>query len=118
MRFFWLRDRERQGQFLVYWKPGKKNKSDYFSKHHPVAHHRNVRPNYIYDPANPKPYYDPSANYYASLSDDDDTEPETDVDSDSETVETSNRSRRVRFMDTGEGVLSDRSVRQSVRPSS
>ena len=40
MQFKWLLDREQQGQ---YWRPGKTNLADYFTKHHPPAHHRNVR---------------------------------------------------------------------------
>ena len=43
MRFKWLLDREQQGQFKIYWRPGKTNLADYFTKHHPPAHHRNVR---------------------------------------------------------------------------
>ena len=43
MRFEWLLDREQQGQFKIYWRPGKTNLVDYFTKHHPPAHHRNVR---------------------------------------------------------------------------
>ena len=43
MRFEWLLDREQQGQLKIYWRPGKTNLADYFTKHHPPAHHRNVR---------------------------------------------------------------------------
>ena len=44
MHFEWLLDREQQGQFKIYWRPGKiMNLADYFTKHHPPAHHRNVR---------------------------------------------------------------------------
>jgi hypothetical protein len=43
MRFHWLRDCEAQGQFKFTWKPGKTNLADYFTKHHPPAHHVNVR---------------------------------------------------------------------------
>jgi hypothetical protein len=43
MRFEWLMDREQQGQLKIYWRPGKTNLADYFTKHHPPAHHRNVR---------------------------------------------------------------------------
>ena len=51
MRFYWVRDRVRQGQFLIYWKPGKENKGDYFTKHHPTSHHREVRPIYLHEHA-------------------------------------------------------------------
>ena len=32
MRFYWLQDRENQNQFLIYWRPGKTNLADYFTK--------------------------------------------------------------------------------------
>jgi len=50
MQFFWVRDRQEQGQYNIYWKPGLFNKSDYYTKHHPIAHHQNVRPYYVFDP--------------------------------------------------------------------
>jgi hypothetical protein len=42
MSFHWLRSREAQGQFKIYWQPGNINLADYFTKHHPPAHHVNV----------------------------------------------------------------------------
>jgi hypothetical protein len=39
MQFEGLLDRVQQGQFKTYWKPGKTNLVDYFTKHHPPAHH-------------------------------------------------------------------------------
>ena len=47
MRFEWLLDREQQGQFKIYWKSGKTNLADYFTKHHSPAHHRNVRGEFL-----------------------------------------------------------------------
>ncbi len=47
MRFEWLLDCEQQGQFKIYWKPGKTNLADYFTKHHLPAHHRNMRGEYL-----------------------------------------------------------------------
>jgi hypothetical protein len=32
-----------QGQLKFIWKPGKTNLADYFTKHHPPAHHVNIR---------------------------------------------------------------------------
>jgi hypothetical protein len=32
-----------QGQFKIYWQPGATNLADYFMKHHPPAHHANMR---------------------------------------------------------------------------
>jgi len=43
MHFHWLRDRSTQNQFHFYWRPGTMNYADYWTKHHPVAHHRNTR---------------------------------------------------------------------------
>jgi hypothetical protein len=34
MRFYWIKDRVKQGQFNVYWGPGHQNLADYFTKHH------------------------------------------------------------------------------------
>ena len=42
MRFHWLRDRELQEQLRFYWRSGKLNYADYFTKHHPAAHHINI----------------------------------------------------------------------------
>jgi hypothetical protein len=47
MRFEWLLDREQQGQFKIYWRPGKTNLADYFTKHHPPSHHRNMRGEFL-----------------------------------------------------------------------
>ena len=47
MRFHWLRDLEAQGQFRTHWRPGKMNLADYFTKHHPPAHHVNVRTEFL-----------------------------------------------------------------------
>ena len=34
MRFYWVIDRIKQGQFKLYWRPGSTNLSDYPTKHH------------------------------------------------------------------------------------
>ena len=39
MRFHWLRCREAQNQFRFFWRPGKTNLADYWTKHHCTAHH-------------------------------------------------------------------------------
>jgi hypothetical protein len=39
MRFHWLRCREAQDQFRVYWRRGPDNRADYWTKHHCAAHH-------------------------------------------------------------------------------
>ena len=43
MRFYWLKDRESVEQFKYYWKPGKTNLADYWTKHHPALHHQSMR---------------------------------------------------------------------------
>jgi hypothetical protein len=47
MQFHWPRDREAQGQFKIYWRPGGTNLADYFTKHHPPTHHVNVRAEFL-----------------------------------------------------------------------
>jgi hypothetical protein len=47
MRFHWLRDRECQQQFKIYWRPGKLNYADYWTKHHSAAHHQNMRKEFL-----------------------------------------------------------------------
>jgi hypothetical protein len=53
MRFYWLKDRECQGQFHIYWRKGAENLADYFTKHHSPAHHRRMRPTYLHTPTSP-----------------------------------------------------------------
>jgi hypothetical protein len=48
MRFYWIQDRVKQGQFNVHWLQGELNHADYFTKHHPPTHHTNVRPTYLH----------------------------------------------------------------------
>ena len=48
MCFHWLRDRSiSQKQFRFYWRPGPTNYADYWTKHHPAAHHCNMRPVFL-----------------------------------------------------------------------
>jgi len=61
MRFYWIRDRVRQGQFRIFWRKGSLNKADYFSKHHPASHHRAIRSTYLYSASAP------SRNYFDLL---------------------------------------------------
>jgi hypothetical protein len=48
MRFYWIKDRVKQGQFNVYWGPGYQNLADYFTKHYSPAHHKRMREIYIH----------------------------------------------------------------------
>ena len=47
MRFYWIRDRAKQGKFLVLWKPRTHNLANYPTKHHPTNHCRQMRPTYL-----------------------------------------------------------------------
>ena len=47
MRYHWLRDQQTHKQLDFYWRPGKTNRADYFTKHHPPTHHLKMRPHYI-----------------------------------------------------------------------
>ena len=49
MRYHWLRDRQNQKQFDIYWKPGEQNHADYWTKHHPILHHRAMRSRYVHN---------------------------------------------------------------------
>ena len=49
MRYHWLRDRQNQQQFKIYWEKGTNNDADYFTKHHPTNHHRAQRAKYVRD---------------------------------------------------------------------
>jgi hypothetical protein len=40
MRFYWIKDRVKQGQYNVYWGLGYQNLAEYFTKHHSPAHHK------------------------------------------------------------------------------
>ena len=43
-----MKDRLKQKDFFIYWKPGNQNMGDYFTKHHPPYHHREIRATYLY----------------------------------------------------------------------
>ena len=49
MRFYWIRDRTRQGHFNIYWAPRSTNLGDYHTKHHSPSHHRLMRPKFLHD---------------------------------------------------------------------
>jgi hypothetical protein len=55
MRFYWIRDRIKQGQFIIHWRKGTNNLADYFTKHHSPAHHKHIRSNYLFELHNPAP---------------------------------------------------------------
>ena len=47
IKFYWVRDRLWQGNFLVYWMSGGNNLAEYFTKHHLTIHHRAQRSTYL-----------------------------------------------------------------------
>jgi hypothetical protein len=47
MRFHWLRNRECQKQFRIYWRPGRLNYANYWTKHHPETHHCNMQKEFL-----------------------------------------------------------------------
>ena len=48
MNYYWVRDRIAQKQFKLLWRKGAENLADYFTKHHPPAHHKRMRPIYLH----------------------------------------------------------------------
>jgi hypothetical protein len=55
MRFYWVKDRVAQGQFIVHWRKGSDNLADYFTKHHSPSHHRLMRSRYLLELHRPPP---------------------------------------------------------------
>ena len=49
MRFYWIKDQVKQGQYYIYWQQGSENMADYFTKHHPARHHHHRRDYYQED---------------------------------------------------------------------
>jgi hypothetical protein len=50
MRYHWLKYRIEQAHFNLYWAPGRLNMADYFTKHHPPSHHKQMRYQYLQRP--------------------------------------------------------------------
>jgi len=49
MQFHWLRDRENNKQFKIFWHPGNDNDADYTTKHWPTSYHRQIRTKHVRD---------------------------------------------------------------------
>jgi hypothetical protein len=49
MRFYWLRDRQTNKDFKIFWEKGETNHADYFTKHHTSQYHQDVRSRYVKD---------------------------------------------------------------------
>ena len=47
MRFHGLRERGNWNQFKIFWRPGKTNLADYWTKHHPAKHHTSIRGQFL-----------------------------------------------------------------------
>ena len=47
MNWNWLRDKQTQKIFRIYWKPGAQNHADYWTKHHSPTYHARVRSRYV-----------------------------------------------------------------------
>jgi hypothetical protein len=47
MIFHRLRERQCQEQFRIYWRPGKSNYADYWTKHHPATQCKHTRKEFI-----------------------------------------------------------------------
>jgi hypothetical protein len=96
MRFSWIRDHVRQGQFHIFWKRGIQNRANYFTKHHPACHHQDIHSSYLYEPT------DRSKNYSECLQEQDSdmtTNPSSKVTGNSPKADTK------AVPDQGEGVL-------------
>jgi hypothetical protein len=71
MRFHWIHNHVRQGQFHIYWCKGILNKANYFMKHHPSQQHQAICSSNLHEPK------DPSRNYFECLEDTESEENET-----------------------------------------
>ena len=49
MRYHWIRDQVDLDAFVIKWEPGSENLADYFTKNHPVHHHKSMRNVYVTD---------------------------------------------------------------------
>jgi hypothetical protein len=54
MRFYWVRDRTQRGKFDIGWGPSTQNLGDYFTKHHPPAHHKGIKSMYLHSENSPQ----------------------------------------------------------------
>ena len=54
MRFFWITDQVKIGNFDVRWHPGQENRADYYTKHFDGRHHQAVRPWYLHEKNSPR----------------------------------------------------------------
>jgi hypothetical protein len=55
MRFYWIRNRIKQCQFIIHWRARKYNLFNYFTKNHSPAHHKLMRSRYLLEIHKPAP---------------------------------------------------------------
>jgi len=73
MRFYWVRDRVKNGEFIVYWQQGSNNTADYFTKHHAPSHHRRMRSRYLHEhPVSSVPLHNPHNHIYYCINNNND----------------------------------------------
>ena len=48
MRFYWVQDRVRQKQLMIYWQPGSTNLGNYHTKNHLPDYHHLICPTYLH----------------------------------------------------------------------
>jgi hypothetical protein len=60
MRFHWIRDRIKQGHFVVTWIAGANNLADFFTKALPVHTHQSLMPKLVFTPLPPSSHYAPA----------------------------------------------------------
>jgi len=58
MHFYWFQDRIKDGQFIIQWKPGVCNLSDYYSKHFGPPIHWGTRALHLHEPDSAEAYKD------------------------------------------------------------
>jgi hypothetical protein len=47
MHFYWIHDRDKQGQFMIHWRKETDNLAYYFTKHHSPTHKKVMRSHYL-----------------------------------------------------------------------
>ena len=47
MRYYWIKDKVSNQEFIIYWDKGLNNYADYFTKHFSASYHQQIRPTYI-----------------------------------------------------------------------
>ena len=52
MQFYWIQDQSKQGQFIIYCRPGTQNLGDYHTNHNSPYHNRQMRPTYLHETEN------------------------------------------------------------------